>query len=406
MSSKKATTYGTSQIETGSLFKIVNNMQLFKCKLLNKKGDVIEEYLVAKSVNDLKKSFDRNNFVFISAKKQKSFIKSPYNDFTIPFLRNLVQLVKNKFDLIVSLEVTSKIFSNIESILIINHIINDIKHGMSFSAAFSKFDRFFNDFVIKTIEISEKTAKLPEALMNIIGYLETDLKLRQKIRKAVRYPIILLICVSFVFFFWMFVIVPKFSDLFSEMGVSLPFYTKIIIKFSEFLINNSLYIFLCILIFIIIIARYFKLSDISLKIPVIFNIKQRLLILNFFNAMSIMTKEKINLIDCLSSLENQYPEVKKIKKFIEGGNTFATSLMKSKMFPDFDISIIETAEKSGNLNSAFQTIVVLTESYIENKLDELIKLIPTLAICFIGILLTVIVCSMVIPIYSGINLGF
>ncbi len=347
-------------------------MQLFKCKLLNKNGDIIDEYQFAKSYDYLRKSFD-NNLVFISAKKQKSFIKSPHKDFTIPFLRNLAQLVKSKFDLIVSLEITSKIFKNIESALIVNHIIADIKLGLSFSAAISKFDRFFDDFTIKAIEISEKTAKFPEALMNITGYLETDFKIRQKIRKTIRYPIILLICVSFVFLFWLFVIVPKFSELFSEMGISLPFYTKIIIKFSNFLINNSLYIFLFILIFIIIAIKHLRLSNISSKIPVVFNIKQRLRILNFFSAMNIMIKEKINLTDCLKSLESQYPDIKKILKLIERGNSFSNSLMKSKMFPDFDISIIETAEKAGNLSYAFQTIVILTQNYIENKLDELIK---------------------------------
>ena len=76
------------------------------------------------------------------------------------------------------------------------------------------------------------------------------------------------------------------------------------------------------------------------------------------------------------------------------------------MFPELDISSIETAEKSGNLNSAFQTIVILARNYIDNKLDEIIKLIPTLAVCFVGVLLIIIVCSLVIPIYSGVNLYF
>lgn len=379
-------------------------MELFKCKLLDKSENIIEQYVVAKSYDELVKNFYDHNTIFISAKKQKSNLKSPYKEFTIPFLRNLSQLVTNKFNLVVSLEITAKMFHDTESLLIIDYIINDIKHGISFSKTLSKFDKYFDDFTIKTIEISEKTARLPEALISIIEYLQSNFKIQQKIKSAIKYPLMLLVCVSFVFLFWIFVIVPKFAELFSEMGINIPFYTKIIIKFSDFLINNALYIFLFLLIFIIIVMKYVKLSSILSKVPVIFKIKQNLTILNFFNAMNIMIKEKVNLIDSLQSLENRYPNVKSIIKFIKGGNSFSTSIIKSKMFPDLDISIIETAEKSGNLSSAFQTIIVIARNYIDNKLDEIIKLIPTLAVCFIGILLIIIVCSLVIPMYSGLDL--
>lgn len=381
-------------------------MKLFKCKLLNKDGNIIERFVLAESYEGLVKSFYKNNIVLISGKPQKSRIKSPYKDFTIPFLRNLSQLVKNKFNLVISLEITAKIFNNIESNLIVEHIIKDIKDGISFSEALAKFDRYFDDFTIKTIEISEKTARLSEALINIIKYLESNFEIQQKVKSAIKYPIILFCCVSFVFLFWMFVIVPKFAELFSEMGISLPFCTKIVIRFSNFLINNTVCIFLFILSSSIFIIKHVKLSGIFSRIPVIFKIKQNLLILNFFNAMNIMIEEKLNLIDCLQSLETQYPAVKSIIKFIKGGNSFSKSLIKSKMFPELDISIIETAEKSGNLNSAFQTIVILARNYIDNKLDEIIKLIPTLAVCFVGVLLIIIVCSLVIPIYSGVNLYF
>lgn len=381
-------------------------MQLFKCKLLNKNENIIDKYIFAKTYNDLKESSSKNNIIFISAKKQKSFIRFPYTDFTIPFLKNLSQLVENKFNLLVSLEVTAKIFNNIEASLIIDYIINDIKQGVFFSEAISKFDRYFDEFTIKNIEISEKTAKLAEALKNIIEYLETDFKIHQKIKSVIKYPTILLISVVCVFLFWMFVIVPKFAELFSEMQIQLSFYTKIVIKLSNFLINNTFIISLLISIFSLILIKYAKLSNIYLKIPALSKIRQNLLILNFFTAMNIMIKEKINLIDCLYILENRYPKVKDIIKLIKCGNSFSMSLIESNIFPNFDISIIETAEKAGNLSSAFQTIITLTRNYIENKLDEFIKLIPILAICFVGIFLIIIVCSLVIPMYSGMDLCF
>lgn len=381
-------------------------MQLFKCKLLNKDGNIIDKYISAKTYNDLKESSSKNNIMFISGKNQKSFIRSPYTDFTIPFLKNLSQLIENKFNLLVSLEVTAKIFNNIEASLIIDYIINDIKQGVFFSEAISKFDRYFDEFTIKNIEISEKTAKLAEALKNVIEYLETDFKIHQKIKSVIKYPTILLICVVCVFLFWMFVIVPKFAELFSEMQIQLSFYTKIVIRFSNFLINNTFIIFLLISIFSLILIKYAKLSNIYLKIPALSKIRQNLLILNFFTAMNIMIKEKINLIDCLYILENRYPKVKDIIKLIKCGNSFSMSLIESNIFPNFDISIIETAEKAGNLSSAFQTIITLTRNYIENKLDEFIKLIPILAICFVGIFLIIIVCSLVIPMYSGMDLCF
>lgn len=380
-------------------------MNIFKCKILNKNGNIIDKYVLAQSEQCLPKDFNHSG-ILISVRECKSQIRNPYKDFTIPFLRNLAQLVKNKFDLVLSLEITSKTFNSQEAVLIVQYIIADIKNGASFSNALSKFSRYFDIFTVKTIEIAEQTAHLSEALASIIDYLEETTKLKQKIKNAIRYPIILLICVGFVFLFWLFVIVPKFAELFSEMAVPLPFYTKIIINISNFLIEYGIYILgllpLCLVFFI----KRLNLSKFILKIPLISKIKQKLLILNFFRVIDIMTSEKINLIDSLHSLERQYPEVNDVIKLINEGNSFSKALVKAHIFPNFDVAILETAERSGNLHSAFQTIISLTQANIENKINNTLQLFPTFAICVIGILLIIIVCSLIIPIYSSVDICF
>lgn len=359
-------------------------------------------YAFADASCELNAVCSNSNVTLISAKKQKPFIKSPDKEFTIPFFRNLINLIKNQFNIIAALEITLKTFHNPESILIIEHIIDDIKSGASLSAAISKFARYFDNLTIKTIELAEKTAQLPEAISNVIEYLESNLKIRQKIRNAISYPVFLLCSVGFVFLFWIWVIVPKFAELFSEMGTALPFYTKLIIKLSNFLTNNTLYIVLFLAGGIALFRKRFK--QIIFKIPVISKIKREIRISNFFKSMDIMLKAKINLIDCLRALRDSYPQTDDIIKLIQSGNSFSKSLSKSRIFESFDTAIIETAEKSGCLNSAFQSIVSLSDNYIQRKLDELIKLIPTISICFIGLLLVLIVCSLVIPMYSGMNI--
>lgn len=383
-------------------------MQIYLCKGFNSKGEVIEKKIFATPNTDFFKTFKNEDLVFISKKEQNSSIKNPIVDFTIPFLKNLLQLVKNKLNLINALDIVATLFQDEESKLIVKHITDSIKSGRSLSQAFGKFGRFFDKLTIKTIEISEKTARLSESLGRIISYLESSIKLKNKLKSSLRYPIILFFVISFVFSFWIFVLVPKFAELFSEMNIQPPLISRIIMKLSHLISDN--FIEIAVSIFIV-IGAFWKIfsnqkTKLLSKIPIISSIKRDIFVFNFFTALEIMIQEKINLIEALECLKNDNPKIQNAINFIKNGNSFSVAMSQMGIFKNQEISIIKTGEESGDLWPAFKTASDISKQNLERKSEKIASMIQPLAIGVMGILLIIMVYSLITPLYSNLDLCF
>lgn len=382
-------------------------MQFFICKTLNKNGEVVAKTVFAEESFDFLEFFKKSDLVFISKMIQKSSIKKPIAEFTLPFFRNLAHLIKNNLNLLEALKIIKNLFKNEEAQAIVSTIIQHIYSGESLSQVLSKFDRYFDKVCIKSIEISEKTAELPNTLEKIVLHIEKNEKLKNRIKDSMRYPIILMCFIGGVFIFWLFVLVPKFAELFSEMNVELPAISRILISFSKMVIEHVLYILSAIvgLVFAIkhIVNKYqlTKLSNIFCR-----KLKREINIYNFFVAMEIMLYDKINLLEALECTEDIVPQVKEVVQSIRSGVTLLSALRRSKILNEYELSIIGAAERAGNLWSAFQSAADISRQNIENKLRRIITFLQPVAITFIGILIIIFVYAMIFPLYSNLNTVF
>jgi type II secretory pathway component PulF len=131
------------------------------------------------------------------------------------------------------------------------------------------------------------------------------------------------------------------------------------------------------------------------------------MVLNFFYGISIMLQEKINLLDAIRSTANidENIGISKLEGLIRDGNSLANSMRACKTFTEYEISIIETGERAGDLWSAFRSVADMMRLRLQQKLEKVINLIQPLTIIVIGFILILIVCSIVLPMYSIIDLG-
>ena len=143
-------------------------MQLYLCKALDKYGKVTHKKIFLEKETNLYEVFANSDMIFISKSQQKSSIRAPVQEFTLPFFKHFGQLIKNQLNIPESLQIIKNLFVDEEARLIIETIIQQIHLGMSLSQSLSKFERFFDKISLKAIEVSEKTAKLPEAIAKIV----------------------------------------------------------------------------------------------------------------------------------------------------------------------------------------------------------------------------------------------
>ena len=375
-------------------------MQFYKCKILKNSNIKIEIALV-ENKNDLFKLYDN----IISIKKYNPKYKDSINYFTLPFFKNLYQLLINNFNIINALQMTVHCFTN-DRKLIVDFVIDKLKTGYTLSESLSIFNKYFDNIVIEMIKISEKTANISQSISNIIKYLESKNSIKNKIKKTIRYPITIFVLVNIVVLIWLVLIIPQFESIFSDMNIELPLLTKCIIKCSNILINYPVIVIIILTSILYTIKLNINIiKNKFIKIPVINNINNNINKMQFFNALYLMLQANINLIealDCLNKVEI-FKGYSSIVNFIRNGKTITTAVILSQKFEEYEISIISVGEKSGQIWISFKSISDILNIKINDKLDKIISTLPTILIIAAGILLIILVYSTFIPLYTGFN---
>jgi type II secretory pathway component PulF len=378
-------------------------ISLYRYKLLESSGSISEGKAFARSFRDLNESF---NGMVVKCNKCKFNIKDLKGSFTVPFLKNLHQLLKNKIELMTALLITKCLFHDIERQAIVDFIIRKIMAGCPLSEAFACFESAFDKFTIKAVEIAERTGRLPIVVEKTAERLNASLTVKKKVRNATVYPAVLLVFVSAVILFWLAFVVPRFAELFSDIGASISGLTSSIIALSAF--GNS-HPYLSVTLFLSPAPLLFLLSKSRIfmrYIPIFGIIQRELFVMNFFYCMSIVAQERCNLlegIDCLGDISGS-EIIRKVGVLIRDGNNLSTAMRQTRMFKEYEIAIVEAGEKSGDLASAFQSASSVSHAKLSDRLERMTGLIQPVTIALVGLLLLLVAYSIITPIYSSIDL--
>ena len=267
------------------------------------------------------------------------------------------------------------------------------------------------------IFLGESSGNLDKNLRKICEYLELEIRIIKKIKEVIFYPCILLTFSILILTFLMIYIFPNFIKLFEESKRELPLLTRILIGVS----NNFhmiILFFICILIIIIFFIRYIKkdrvlkekYDGILLKVPIIKSFIIGNFIIRFSKNISIMLSSGIVIMDILKLLKNFFEnivikrELEKIEELLFEGKQLSEGLKKNNLFPQKYIKLVIVGEKSGELSKVFEQIAKLEEERIERDIKKLLTLVEPILIIILGLILSIIIIAIYLPIFNMSNL--
>lgn len=300
---------------------------------------------------------------------------------------------------------------------ILGELKRDILNGDTLGEAFKKYEEIFGSFYIGMIFLGESSGNLDKNLRKICEYLELKIRIIKKIKEVIFYPCILLTFSILILTFLMIYIFPNFIKLFEESKRELPLLTRILIGIS----NNFhmiILFFICILIIIIFFIRYIKkdrilkekYDGILLKVPIIKSFIIGNFIIRFSKNISIMLSSGIVIMDILKLLKNFFEnivikrELEKIEELLFEGKQLSEGLKKNNLFPQKYIKLVIVGEKSGELSRVFEQIAKLEEERIERDIKKLLTLVEPILIIILGLILSIIIIAIYLPIFNMSNL--
>lgn len=288
---------------------------------------------------------------------------------------------------------------------IMTDVLEKVKTGSTLSEALAGYPRVFNEVFCGLIAAGEKNGNLTDSFIHMSEHLKWTNDLRRKIKKAVSYPIVLLVVMSAVITILMVFVVPKLIKFIIDQGFTIPFHTRALIWTSDAFASSWYLIFgIPFLGFMAFLTAYrtsepfaYKFDTLLLRMPVFGQTVRKINLARFTHFFSVMFKSGIDIPDALLAARKVVANraikesVEVVHRGIVEGNSLTASLRMSSQFPTLVIRMFKVGEDSGNMNDALTNIKFFYDREVTDAVDSMVGMIqPALTIVMGGLIFWVI----------------
>jgi len=330
------------------------------------------------------------------------------------FSRQLATMLAAGIPLVQAFEIVGAGHENAAMQKLILAIKADVEGGSALAEALAKHPIYFDDLFVNLVEAGEQAGALETLLDKVATYKEKTEAIKKKIKKALTYPMAVLVVAFVVTIILLIFVIPAFEDLFQGFGADLPAFTRMVIDLSQFVRDQGWY--LAILIGAAIYAfMYFKkrsrpmrhfLDRMALKMPIIGPIMQKASIARYARTLSTMFSAGVPLVEALESVAGATGNivyevgVLQMKDEVATGQRLQQSMENTDLFPNMVIQMIAVGEESGSLDEMSAKVADFYEEDVDNAVDNLSSLLEPMIMAILGVLVGGLVVAMYLPIFK------
>lgn len=330
------------------------------------------------------------------------------------FTRQLSTLISAGIPLVPSFSVLLAQTKNPALQKILAQIRADLNEGKSLTTGMENFPSVFTPLYINMVKAGEASGTINLVLERLADFSESQQALISKIRSALAYPLIMLLVGSLVIFLLMTFVVPKITGIFTDMKQTLPLITVILITVSNFLKSFWWLIFLLILVGI---AAFKYLTAVTqtghrfwdsfrLKAPVWGSVNLKIVIARFSRTLATLLQSGVPLLTAMEIVRNVVDNIvigetiARAAKEVEEGQSLATPLAASGLFPPMVTEMIAVGEQTGSLEKMLNRIAVAYETEAQSDIMVMTSLLEPIMILVMGLVVGFIVVSILLPIFE------
>lgn len=293
-------------------------------------------------------------------------------------------------------------------------IKTEVEGGVSLAEALTKQPLYFDPLFINLVNAGEQSGALETMLDKLATYKEKVEALKAKVKKALFYPIAVLVIAFVVTVILLVFVVPQFQELFDSFGADLPALTIFVINLSAFMQSWWWVIALGIAGTVYTIIRLKKTSPkmqeafdrMALKAPVVGEITTKSAIARFSRTLETMSAAGVPLVEAMESVAGATGNIiyhnasLKIKDEVSQGTQLQTSMRNTGLFPNMAIQMVSIGEESGSLDDMLAKVADFYETEVDNAVDALTSLLEPIIMSVLGVLVGGLIVAMYLPIFK------
>ena len=331
----------------------------------------------------------------------------------IDFSNQLATLIESGITILNSLKLLEQQTSKKSLIKIINGLVEEIQGGNSLSRALGNHPQVFPDTFTQVIRASEQAGNLEVGLRQAAGYMEKQALAGQKIKRAMLYPIFVLLMAVGVSILLITVAMPPLVDLFTSLGAELPAMTTMLINVTNFFLDNAVYVLIGIFAIIMLTIGLLRLPSVKLakdqlmlKIPIIGLLNIERSMQHFCQTASMLLTAGLRLPQIMEiTIQTNRNRVirqalSKVRDRLIQGEGLSQPLSEIDFFPPLLVEMVVVGEKTGSMDSTLATLADFYTKKVDRRIDMLISMIEPALTVVIGVVVIFIALSMITPLYT------
>ena len=300
---------------------------------------------------------------------------------------------------------------------VLTGVYESVKNGNLLSQALALYPKVFNDVFIGLVGSGEQTGNLSESFTHLADHLKWSADITRKIKKATRYPIVLLFVISGVISVLMLFVVPKLVDFLIAQGFSLPIHTRALIA-TAYAFEHYWYIILGVplatLMGILIGYRTseefaYKIDVVMLKVPLIGPVVRKIDMARFTHFFAVMFNSGIDILESLDAAKGVVnnrvlrDSIELVKTNVTDGNTLTSSLRLSNQFPTLVIRMFKVGEDSGNMKDARENVNFFYNREVNDAVDAMVGAIQPILTVVMGAIIFWVIAAVFGPLYESFS---
>lgn len=395
-------------------------MALYSYKGLKNNGVEVKASINADSESQAKQRIRSMGIMLISLKEEKSESETKKSGISFSggvsvqdlsvVTRQLATLIKAKITIVESLSALEDQTENKTLRIILSEVKQKVNEGSSLAQAIKDYPKVFNNVFVNMVDAGEQSGTLEVVLLRLAEFTEGQVSLKNKIRGAMIYPVImmavgaLLMGIIFVF------VIPKITKVFVSMKKELPIQTKICIWISNFIKDYWWAIIIGGFLTWSFFLKYIntesgrdKWHKAILKMPIVGDLATMINVSRFCSTLSTLLGSGVPILTSLRIVSNLIGNVHIQKAVVDcresvsEGGSLATPLERSGLFPPLVTHMIRLGEKSGEIQEMLQIVGQNYEDQVNTKLGGLTSVLEPIMMVGMGGAVGFIVFSVIVP---------
>jgi len=330
------------------------------------------------------------------------------------FTRQMATMMKAGVPLLQSFDIIGEGFDNPNMRKLVDDLKQEVAAGNSFAAALRKKPQYFDDLYCNLVDSGEQSGALETLLDRVATYKEKTEALKAKIKKAMNYPIAVVLVAIIVSAILLIKVVPQFQEVFANFGAELPAFTLMVIGLSEALQEWWFIVLAGLLAAAFAFKEAHKRSEkfrnwfdrLLLKVPIVGDILFKSSVARFARTLSTTFAAGVPLVDALDSVAGATGNVvfrnatMKVKNDVSTGMQLNFSMRTTGTFPTMAVQMTAIGEESGALDEMLGKVATFYEDEVDNMVDGLTSLMEPMIMAVLGVLVGGLIIAMYLPIFQ------